>query len=188
MAGNGFADQLVTKPTKKLRKRLKDYVLCRVIDLTGIDLGHYDFDPDTTIYCFIINQDEDIYLRYGGRDDEAADTYLNIKSIEIALEHGLTQHSLYKEGKRKPQKRAKARFPRDFAEHKNNQIQKRQGVHCHMTGSADTPVAQQARTPATLDPAFASPRAAMSPKRRNRSSRGTRGLGRPPTPRPAGQP
>ena len=66
--------------------------------MKGIDLGLFDFDRNNALYYFIMNADEDIYMRYGGRDAESADTYLNLESLEVALKLGLEQHQLYREG------------------------------------------------------------------------------------------
>lgn len=58
-----------------------------------IDLGLFDFDRHNALYYFVLNADEQIYLRYGGRDAESPTTYLNLRSLELALKEGLTMHA-----------------------------------------------------------------------------------------------
>ena len=58
-----------------------------------IDIALFDFDRHNALYYFVVNADEQIYLRYGGRDSESASTYLNMRSLELALEQGLQMHA-----------------------------------------------------------------------------------------------
>lgn len=116
----------------------------RVTDLTGIDVGHFDFDRDLTVFMFIINADEDIYLRYGGRDDESADTYLDTESLALALELGLAEHERFAAGTWTGLPRAEPKFPRDYPQIKREQVDKGNCVHCHMIGAGETRVRQSA--------------------------------------------
>ncbi len=59
--------------------------------LNGIDLNHYDYDRHNTLFYFVINQHEHIYLRFGGRNSDAAEKYLNLDALELALKSGLQQ-------------------------------------------------------------------------------------------------
>ena len=61
--------------------------------MDSIDLGLFDFDRHNALYYFILNADEQIYMRYGGRDAESATSYLNLRSLELALEEGLKMHA-----------------------------------------------------------------------------------------------
>ena len=45
-----------------------------------MDIGLFDHDCNNTLYFFILNADEQIYMRYGGRDSRTPDTYLNLKA------------------------------------------------------------------------------------------------------------
>ncbi len=114
------------------------FVLVRQTRIEGIDIGHYEFDPQVTVYYFVINADEQIYLRYGGRDDERAESYLNLKSMEIALERGLEQHKLWQEGKLQAPKRTPAKFVKDYEEIRDGPLKKNNCVHCHMIGQGQT--------------------------------------------------
>ncbi len=61
--------------------------------MDGIDIGLFDFDRHNALYYFIMNANEQIYMRYGGRDAESATTYLNLRSLELALDEGLRLHA-----------------------------------------------------------------------------------------------
>ncbi len=54
-----------------------------------VDIGLFDYDRYNTLYFFILNEDEQIYMRYGGRDSVSQDSYLNLDSLELALKKGL---------------------------------------------------------------------------------------------------
>jgi hypothetical protein len=70
--------------------------------LDTLDLGLFDFDRHNAIYFFILNAEERIYLRYGGRDSDSPTTYLDLESLTLALAQGLEQHRLYEDGRLPP--------------------------------------------------------------------------------------
>ncbi|MCC6465559.1 MAG: PDZ domain-containing protein [Planctomycetes bacterium] len=119
-------------------KLLKQYVCIRIADMTNVDVGLFDFDADSTIYGFALNADEHVYLRFGGRDDESAETYVNEGALKLALERGLDQHKLWQVGKLEKQPRPAAKFPKDFPDIKRDCIDKNKCVHCHHLGSGKT--------------------------------------------------
>ena len=53
---------------------MEQYVCARITAMDGIDLGLFDFDRHNAIYYFLLNSDEQIYMRYGGRDSRSADS------------------------------------------------------------------------------------------------------------------
>lgn len=132
-----FHGQLAN-PKGKTAKLLNDYVCILIDDLTGVDIGLFEFDPDSTLYCFIINADEQIYLRYGGRDDSSAEKYFNEDSLQEALERGLELHKQYEAGELEKTERPKPFFPRDYPEIAKDEIAKKKCVHCHHLGQAKT--------------------------------------------------
>jgi serine protease Do len=136
-----FHGQLAN-PKGKLAKLLDQYVCVLVDDMTNIDIGLFDFDPDSTLYCFILNSDEQIYMRYGGRDDSDAEKFLNMESLEIALERGLEMHKTFLAGELAKSTRPAAKLPADYPEVKNGPIAKGQCVHCHQLGAGKTKLLQ----------------------------------------------
>ena len=100
--------------------------------MTGIDIGLFDYDRHNTLYYFIMNADEHIYFRYGGRDETSPTAYLDLSSIEIALKLGLEQHSLYNEGKIEKQKRSDPFYPRYLSLLRREVIDRGRCVECHL--------------------------------------------------------
>lgn len=86
----------------------------RVTDLTGIDIGLYDYDRHFSIYFFAVSPDEQIYLRYGGRDADSADSYLDLDALVLALEAGLEQHQLWQNDALPKAERPQPKFPRNI--------------------------------------------------------------------------
>jgi len=136
--GREFDAQVVfTAPESPRGKLMSQYVLLRVDSMTGADIAHYDRDWHNSLYYFIINADEDIYLRYGGRDEKAADTYLDYDSLALALEIGLEEHRKHLADER-PKDADDPRPPRLTPEdHKLVQmevIEKGRCTECHLVG------------------------------------------------------
>jgi serine protease Do len=102
--------------------------------MDDIDVGLFDRDWNNTLYYFIMNADEQIYMRYGGRDSQAPDTYLNLNSLELALEKGLQIHRQYQEGTLKKTERRQPLFPRQIPLLAERTIKRNACVECHLIG------------------------------------------------------
>ncbi len=111
---------------------LQQYVCARVTDLRNVDIGLFEYDRNNALYYFIMNADEYIYMRYGGRDADAADKYLDYDSLQLALEKGLEMHEKYKAGKLPEQPRPKPFFPREIASLKAAEMDRGRCVECHL--------------------------------------------------------
>src|SRR5215510_7586556 len=110
MAGRAFDAQVVLSPTDSRRgKLLSQYVCVRITRMDDVDIGLFDRDWNNTLYYFVMNADEQIYMRYGGRDSRSPDSYLNLNSLELALEKGLELHRQYQPGNLQKEQRAKSR-------------------------------------------------------------------------------
>lgn len=130
-----FDAQVVLSPRSSPRGQLlSQYVTARIIRLDDVDLGLFDYDRYNTLYFFVMNADEQIYLRYGGRDSQSPDTYLNLSSLEIALKKGLDLHEQYKAGKIAKSERPKPMFAREFALLVERTFARGQCVECHLVG------------------------------------------------------
>lgn len=128
-------------------KLLEQYVCARIASMTGIDIGLFDYDRHNALYYFIMNADEHLYMRYGGRDARSADSYLDLDSLEIALKMGLERHELYKQGRIERQARPEPFFPRDIPQLKK-EILPRRCTECHLIADYQ---AQEAERAGTLD-------------------------------------
>ena len=125
------------RPPTRTKELLSEFVCARIPELKGIDLGLFDFDGMNTIYFFVLNADEQIYLRYGGAENSSRnanrplDEYLSTKSFQLALERGLEQHRLYTAGRLEKKPRPPSRFPREVRSIRRNYIEKGKCFHCH---------------------------------------------------------
>lgn len=113
---------------------MSQYVLARVVRMDGIDIGLFDYDRHNPLYYFILNGDEQIYLRYGGRDSTAVDSHLDLSSIELALAKGLELHEEYKAGRLAEKPRPPSIYPRDYDLLAENTIRRGRCVECHLIG------------------------------------------------------
>ncbi len=99
-----------------------------------VDIGLFDYDRNNAVYFFALNADDQIYLRYGGRDSQSADTYLNLSSMEAALKQGLELHRQYQKGELKKTERPKPLFPREIPLLVQRTFKQNQCVECHLIG------------------------------------------------------
>ncbi len=122
---------MLSSKTSPLGKVLSKYVRARIVSLEGVDIAHWKFDFHASIMYFMTNADEYIYARYGGRDSRAADSYLNLESLRLALAEGLAQHERYRAGKLPKRRRAKPMYPKDIPALERYVIKERGCVECH---------------------------------------------------------
>jgi hypothetical protein len=149
MAGRVFDAQVVLSPKNSPRGRLmSQYVCVRIPRMDHVDLGLFDYDRNNTLYFFILNADEQIYLRYGGRDEQSPDTYLNLSSLEAALEQGLELHRRYLKGELKKTERPKPLFAREIPLLVERTFKRGACVECHLIGDFQN---QQRERDGTLD-------------------------------------
>lgn len=113
---------------------MQQYVCVRVIRMDDIDVALFDRDWHNTLYFFIMNADEQIYMRYGGRDAASPDTYLNLDSIELALKKGLELHEEYKQGKLAKAEKPAPKFPREYPLLVERTFKRNACVECHLIG------------------------------------------------------
>lgn len=106
----------------------------RVTTMRRVDVGLYDYDWHHSIYFFIVSPDEQIYLRYGGRDPRAADSYLDLDSFVLALEAGLREHERWVAGELPPRPRPSPFFATDLQRLVRQEIERGRCVECHMIG------------------------------------------------------
>jgi hypothetical protein len=113
---------------------MSQYVCVRVPRMDKVDLGLFDYDRYNTLYFFILNEDEQIYMRYGGRDHVSQDSYLSLDSLELALKKGLELHTAYQAGKLARTERPKPMFARDMPLLVERTFARNQCVECHLIG------------------------------------------------------
>jgi hypothetical protein len=117
-----------------LGKQLQQYVCVRITRMDDVDVALFDRDWNNAIYYFVMNADEQIYLRYGGRDSQSADTYLDLGSLELALRQGLELHRQYQQKELPKVERPKPLLPRQIPLLVQRTFAQRQCVECHLIG------------------------------------------------------
>lgn len=120
---------MLSPPDSKLGQLLQQYVCARITRLDGIDIGLFDFDRHNALYYFVMNADEQIYMRYGGRDAQSATSYLNLRSLELALAEGLAMHA---RGEASQVARPEPLFPTDIPLLKKRTASQGACVECHL--------------------------------------------------------
>jgi len=115
-------------------KLLSQYVCVRITRLDDSDVGLFDRDWNNAIYFFALNADEQIYLRYGGRDSESPDTYLDMNSLAVALSQGLQMHESWRAGELKLPERPKPFYPREIPLLVQRTYASHACVECHLIG------------------------------------------------------
>jgi hypothetical protein len=115
-----------------LGKQLDQYVCVRITRLDNIDVGLFEHDRNNAIYFYALNADEQIYLRYGGRDSASAETYLQQDSLILALKQGLELHRRYLAGDLPKIPRPKPVMPRSIPLLVKRTFENNQCVECHL--------------------------------------------------------
>ena len=113
---------------------MSEYVCVRIVRMDDVDVGLFDRDWNNAIYFFVLNSDEQIYMRYGGRESKDPDTYNSLDSLRIALEQGLELHKQYLAGELPKQARPKPLFPREMPLLVERTFARRACVECHLIG------------------------------------------------------
>ena len=148
---------MLSPKSSTLGKQLSQYVCVRIVRMDDVDVGLFDRDWNNTLYFFLLNADEQIYMRYGGRDSASPDTYLDLSSLELALQQGVELHRQYLSGGAKPVTRPKPIFPREIPLLVERTFKQRQCVECHLIGNFQNLQREQAGTLEKLTHLYRSP-------------------------------
>ena len=141
-----------------LGKQLSQYVCLRITRMDDTNVALFERDWNNTLYFFILNADEQIYMRYGGRDSASADTYLDLDSLELAARQGLALHQRYLKGDWKPAaENPKPLYPREIPLLVQRTFAQHACVECHLIGDFQNIQRQQDGTLDKLTHLFTSP-------------------------------
>jgi predicted metalloprotease with PDZ domain len=99
----------------------------RLVNMRGVNLDVFDFDYDLTWAAFLMNADEKIYGRFGGRDPGSADRYLTLAGLKYSLRAALTAH--LQEPTAKPAETKKSRTVEQYAA--AGRLKANACIHCH---------------------------------------------------------
>ena len=148
---------MLSPPDSPLGKQLSQYVCVRIVRMDDVDVALFDRDWYNTLYFFILNADEQIYMRYGGRDAASPDSYLNIDSLELAARQGLELHQRYLKGELPKKERPKPMFPRENPLLVKRTFAQNACVECHLIGDFQNLVKEQNGTLDKLRDLYRSP-------------------------------
>jgi hypothetical protein len=117
-----------------LGRQLTQYVCLRITRMDETNFALFDRDWNNAVYFFVMNADERIYMRYGGRDSQSPDTYLDLASMELALKQGVELHQRYLKGELQMAEPPKPRYPREIPLLVQRTFAQHQCVECHLIG------------------------------------------------------
>ena len=136
---------------------MTQYVCVRIPRMDNVDVGLFDYDRYNTLYFFLMNADEHIYMRYGGRDSTSQDSHLSLDSLELALKKGLDLHEDYKAGKIERTLRPKPALPRENTLLVERTYARNVCVECHLIGDFQMQLREQEGKLDKLSEMFRSP-------------------------------
>jgi len=148
---------VLSQKDSALGRQLSQYICVRVVRMDDVNVALFERDWNNTIYFFLLNEDEQIYMRYGGRDSESPDTYLNVDSLELALKQGLDLHRRYQKGELKKTDPPKPLFPREMPLLVERTFARNACVECHLIGDFQNLQREQNGTLDKLADLFHSP-------------------------------
>lgn len=128
---------------------MQQYVCLRITRMDDVNIALFDYDRYNTLYFFMLNANEDIYMRYGGREPDTQETYLSMDSLELALQQGLDLHAKYVKGEWKsPYAKPKPKYPREIPLLVERTFARNNCVECHLIGDFES---QHRELDGTLD-------------------------------------
>lgn len=145
MACASFDGQVVRRDDE-IGEIAKQFVCVRMQSMNGVDINLFQFERDLTWMSFFMNASNQIYARYGGRDDSAAESHLTQKSLVRTMQQVLDLHRTNQPFARWGERtREPARIPEDIptmsamlAKRKDSKC-----IHCHDVKVAELKHAQQ---------------------------------------------
>jgi hypothetical protein len=99
----------------------------RLVNMRGVNLNVFDFDYDLTWAAFLMNAEEKVYGRFGGRDTGSPDHYLTLAGLKYALRNALAAHRQEPNGK--PAAEPTARTVERYAA--AGRLKPNACIHCH---------------------------------------------------------
>ena len=102
--------------------------------MDNVDIALFEYDRNNTLYFFLLNADEEIYMRYGGRDSRSPDSYLNLESLALAASKGLELHKQYQAGQLAKKPRPKPDSARNYPMLVERTYKANACVECHLIG------------------------------------------------------
>ena len=159
MACRRFDSQVVqSKKSTPLGALIDEFIPVRITQMDGIDVALFDHDKHNALYYYVINADEGIYLRYGGRDEDSPESYLDLESLQKALGQGLDLHDQWRQGEWQDTRvRPEPRIPKDNPVLFEEVTERRRCVECHLIADYDMQFKREIGTLNPIKDLFQSP-------------------------------
>ena len=110
---------------KEIAEVAAKFVRVRLVRISSVDLRLFEFDRDLTWFAFLLNADETIYGRYGGRDAKGPDERISLKGLRYAMERALEAHA------NPPKPRIRLEKPFRASDFPAAKTFKGNCIHCH---------------------------------------------------------
>lgn len=104
----------------------------RIQSMNGVTLARYPFDYDLTWMAFFTDAQGGIYARYGGREDDSAESHLSQKSLAAVMREVLRRHARGQPGADPSRWPTAYKTPEDIPTLAPMMARRReQCIHCH---------------------------------------------------------
>ncbi len=110
----------------------RKFIPVRIQSMNGVNLNLFPFERDLTLMIFFMNADNGIYARYGGREDEDAESHLTKASLCKVMREVLNLHEAKASAPKAPLADQPPRTPEDIPA-MTAMIERRKVkcIHCH---------------------------------------------------------
>lgn len=102
----------------------------RLAQIENVDLNLFQFDYDLTMMVFFLDANENIYARYGGRDEESADSRQSLSGLRYTMNSVLAMHQA-KEKSYAPRQSEERLTVADLTRNGDRRFRFRRCLHCH---------------------------------------------------------
>lgn len=124
-----------------MAKLAEQFVCVRIQSMNGQNIGLFQFEYDLTFMAFFMDDNDRFYARYGGREDDHAESHLSKESILRTMRVVLELHKENKvQTSRYEPKESLARTPEDVPGLTKMLERRKPGnrcIHCHDVKVAD---------------------------------------------------
>jgi hypothetical protein len=122
---------------KSILAMADQFVFLRIVRMNGVDLNLFRFDYDLTWMAFFLNADGKVYARYGGRDEDSAESRISRQGLLHAMHEVLRIHKEQRGQKLSAPQIISSRRPEDLRMLRGFGGKGANGcIHCHQVNEA----------------------------------------------------
>ena len=125
----GQIDEQVARLHPEIKSVAERFVLLKIGDMRGLDLGLFDFDYDLTWAALMFDQHGNVLGRFGGRDADTPGKYHSLRGLRYSLEQAWQR---FERGGEQPPRRRPVTSGRRIEEYAGAQrFSAKACFHCH---------------------------------------------------------